>query len=102
VRTAALKQHRRDPLISALRHDEVGALAIIATDFAMDFLAAFCPSVRTIAVRRKAALIKVDDVLCAVLLYPMPQRAQVFYSATGTTFRVPRRFFYGCRADEAL
>ena len=102
MRTAALKQHRRDPLISALRHDEVGALAIIAADFSEDFLAVFCPSVWTIAVRRKAAFIKVDNVLRAMLLHPMAQAAQVIYSATGMTFRVPRRFFYGCRADEVL
>jgi hypothetical protein len=58
--------------------------------------------VRAVAVRGKSAFIKIHDVLRTMLLHPMPQRAQIFYSATGMTFRVPRRFFYGCRADEAL
>ncbi len=66
VRTAALKQHGRDPLVSTLRHDEVGALAIIATDFSEDFFAARCPSVRAIAMRSKSAFIKVHDVFTAV------------------------------------
>jgi hypothetical protein len=50
--------------------------------------------VRAIAVFGEAAFIKVDDVFAAVLLHPIPQRTKVFYSATGMTFRVPRRFFY--------
>jgi hypothetical protein len=50
--------------------------------------------VRAIAVFREATFIEIDDVLAAVVLHPMPQRAQVFYSATGMTFRVSRRFFY--------
>ena len=102
VRAAALKQHRRDPLISALRHYEVGALAIITADFSVDFFTAFCPSVRTIAVFCESTFIKVDYVLCAVLLHPLAKRSQIIYSATVMTFRVPRRFFYGCRADEVL
>ena len=98
MRTAALKQHRCEPFFSALRHDEIGALTIITADFSEDFLAAWRPSVGTIAVFCKAAFIKVDDVFTAVFLHPMAQRAQVFYSATGMTLRVPRRFFYAIPA----
>lgn len=93
VRTAALKQHGRDPLIAARRHDEVGALAIIAADFCVHFFAARRPSVRAIAVVQKATFIKVDNVFAAVLLHPLAQRAQIIYSATGMTLRVSRRFF---------
>lgn len=33
---AALEQHRCEPLFAALRHDEIGALAVVAADFTVD------------------------------------------------------------------
>lgn len=69
----ALKQHRREPFLATLRHDEISALAVVAMDFTMHFLAAFCPAVGTMAVVRKAALIKVHHVAAAVLLHPVAQ-----------------------------
>ena len=93
MRAAALKQHRCEPFFSALRHNEIGALAVIAADFAMHFLAARCPSVGAIAVGCKAAFIEIDDVGAAVALHPLAQGTQIIYSASGMTLRVPRRFF---------
>lgn len=101
MRAVAFKQHRRNPLAPPLCHDKIGALAVVAVDFSMHFFTALCPAVRPIAVGCKAALIKVNNVAAAVLLYPLAQRTQIVYSATGMTFRVPRRFFYGCQVGAA-
>lgn len=98
MRAATLKQHGRKPFFAALRHDEIGALAIIAADFSKDFFAARCPSMRPIAVFSKATFIEINHVIAAVLLHPVPQTTQIVYSATGMTFRVPRRFFYASPA----
>jgi hypothetical protein len=37
---AVFKQHGCQPFCAALRHDEVGAFAIVAMDFAMNLVAA--------------------------------------------------------------
>lgn len=94
IRAATFKQHRRKPFFAPLRHDEIGALAIVTADFTVYFLTTRRPSMRAVAVFGEAAFIEIDDVFAAVLLHPVPQRTQVFYSATGMTLRVPRRFFY--------
>ena len=96
VCAAAFKQHGCDPLVATLRHDEVRALAVVTTDSAMHFLATLCPSMWSVALCGESAFIKINDVVCAVLLHPLTKCPQIFYSATGMTFRVPRRFFYGC------
>ena len=93
----AVEEHRRDPVASAWRYDEAGAFAVVAADF----LAAVCPAVGAVAVSRKAALIKVDDVSAAVLLHPPAQGPQIIHSIIRMCLRMARRFFYGCRAGAA-
>jgi len=73
--TTAFKQHRCQPLLATLRHDEVGCLTVVARDFTKDLHAALCPAVRPVAVFGKAALVKVDHVLAAVFGDPMTQVA---------------------------
>ena len=70
----SLEQHGCEPLLAALRHDEIGRFPVVAADAAEDLLAAFCPAVRTIAVFCKAALIEVNHIGAAVALHPMAQR----------------------------
>jgi len=94
MRAIFFKQHRRDPFFSTLRHDEIGALAVVSVDPAVHFLAARCPAMWSVTMFRKAAFIKVNHVIAAVRLYPVTQLTQVIYSTAGMTFSIARRFFY--------
>ncbi len=74
--TTGIKQHRRQPVCPALRHDQVGAAMVFAADPTEDAPTADGPSVRAMGVAGKAALVKIHHVGFAVLGDPMTQCAQ--------------------------
>lgn len=77
VRASGFKQHRRQPVRAALRHDQIGAVMVFAADLAKDPLAADRPAMRAVGVALKTAFIKIYHVCLAVLSDPKAQRAQV-------------------------
>ncbi len=70
------KQHRRQPVRAALRHDQVSPAVVFATDPPEDLPAADGPPMRAVGVARKSALVKIHHVGFAVLGDPKTQRAQ--------------------------
>jgi len=98
---AVRKQHGSEPFFAALRHDEVGGFAIAAGHIAEYFLATFCPTVGAETVFLKAALIDVDEIFLAVDWQQAAQFAQISYAFFVISLRIPRRFFYACRAHAA-
>ena len=93
MRATGFKQHRRQPVRPALRHDQIGTVMVFATNPAEDAPAADSPPVRAVGVAGKAALVKIHHVGFAMLGDPMTQRAQERNSFFVMTFSVPRRFF---------
>jgi hypothetical protein len=93
MRASGFKQHRRQPIRAALRHDQIGAVMVSATDPAKDSLAADGPALRAVGVALKAAFVKIYHVVFAVFGDPKAQCAQERYSFFVTTFRISRRFF---------
>lgn len=91
--------HRREPFLLPLRHDEVDGFAIATGDIAKDFDAAFCPSMRALAVCLKPALIHIDKVLFATeFRQQAAQLRQITYAFFVISLRIPRRFFYAYQA----
>ena len=93
MRATSVKQHRRQPVRPALRHDQVGAGMVVAADPAEDPTATNGPSMGPVGVAGKPALVKINHMGFAVLGDPITQPAQERYSFFVTTFSVARRFF---------
>ena len=87
------KQHWRQPVCPALRHDQVGAAMVFAADPPEDLSASDGPSMWAVGVAGKSALVKIHHIGFAVLGDPMTQRAQKRNSFFVMTFSVARRFF---------
>lgn len=86
---------RRQPLFAALCHDEVDApFFAVARNFAMHKLAACRPTMRTIGMCFKAALIHIHHVVRAVLGDPFTKTPQKPHSFIVIYLRIARRFFY--------
>jgi len=75
MRATGLKQHRRQPVRAALRHDQVGAAVVFAADPPKNLPAADGPAMRAVGIAGKSALVKIHHVGFAVLGDPMTQRA---------------------------
>ena len=90
---ACAKQHGGDPVFTTLRHDEIGPLTLVSGYSAEDFLAPDRPAMGAMHIGRKAALIKINNVVPAMFGDPMPQLAEKCNSFFATTFNIPRRFF---------
>ena len=71
MRATGFKQHRRQPVRPALRHDQVGTAVVFATDPPEYLPAADGPPVRAVGVAVKAALVKIHHVGFTVLGDPM-------------------------------
>lgn len=93
MRTTGLKQHWRQPVRPALRHDQVATAVVFTTDASEDLPAADGPAMRAVGVAGKSALVKIDHVVSAMFGDPQTQRAQKRYSFFVMTLSVARRFF---------
>ena len=76
MRATGFKQHGRQPVRPALRHDQICTVVVFTADPAEDLPAADGPPMRAMGVAGKAALVKIHHVGLAVLRDPKTQRAQ--------------------------
>lgn len=74
MRAAGFKEHRRQPVRAALRHDQIDAFAVVAADPSKNLFAATGPPMRSVSMVGKSALIEIHHVGFAVLSNPMTQR----------------------------
>lgn len=91
---AFVEQHGRNPVFATLRHDEVGAPAFIAGDFAENFPPPGRPAMRAMRIGLKTTLVKVDHIAPAMFGDPGAELAEKRNSFFATTFSIPRRFFW--------
>ena len=92
--TTAGKQHRREPFLATLSHDEVGSpLLFIARYLIVNLSTAPGPAMGAIDMCFKPALVKVDDVVAAIILHPPAQLSDKPRSFTVIYLRVLHRFF---------
>lgn len=88
------KQHRCQPPLTSVRHNEIGAiLFVIASALAINLAAARCPGVGIERLFLKSTLIKVDEVLSAVLRQELTQCLEVFNAFRIHSFLITGRFF---------
>ena len=76
MRATGFKQHWRQPVCPALRHNQVGAAMVFATDPPEDLPAAAGPPMRAVGIASKSAFVKIHHVGFSVLGDPMTRRAQ--------------------------
>jgi len=76
MRATGFKEHWCEPVGPALRHDQIGALTVVAADLAQYLPATAGPTMGTVAMAGKTALVKIDHIGLAVFGDPKAQTAQ--------------------------
>ena len=94
VSATCLEQHGGDPICPPLCHDEIGSLVRVARNFTKHFTAPGRPAMRPVRIGLKPALVKINDVLPAMLGNKSAQAAQEYNSFFVTRLTIPGRFFW--------